>query len=178
MQKEEKLEEELVEENLEDKPKAKRFIDLDDDDYVSTIFKIPKGLYKDLGHYAVEHGTSKAEVMRTAIKEFFEKDNPKPSTQKISDIELSKILKHCTKDEGFEIDGEDGFIEQMKAKAFKLKDLTPEQWEKVKEKLEIGYQGYWSKPELEEFAEKFVELEPTEEQKTWLSIVEEETEED
>jgi len=65
----------------------------------------------------------------------------------------------------------------MAEKGFKLKDLTPEQWEKVKEKLQIGFNGYFIKPSLEEFAEKFEDLEPSEEQYEWLSTEQEETEE-
>ena len=66
----------------------------------------------------------------------------------------------------------------MHVKGFKLKDLTPEQWRKVKEKLLIGHDGYWEKPSLKVFTEKFTYLEPNKKQIAWFSgIPEKETEE-
>ncbi|MBX5328484.1 MAG: hypothetical protein QHH18_03235 [Candidatus Bathyarchaeota archaeon] len=157
-------------------------IDIDtlDDTQIKVIFLMSKATWKRLGEIALNRETSRASLVREAILQYMEKlEKPEEQNPKIPDRQLNRIIKECTKDdnEGFEIDGEDGFIEQMKAKGFKLKDSTPEQWEKVKEKLEIGYKGYFSPPSLEEFAEKFEVLEPSEEQKTWLSTAEEETEE-
>ena len=167
--------EEYEEEELEEKPKRKP-IDLDRDRHIiCTTVNFPKDVLKQLGHIAVDEGVSRGEIIRRAVKEYLRNRKEEQETEsKIPDKELDKLLKQCSPDEdSFEIEGEDGFIERFKAKGWKLKDLTPEQWEKVKEKIEIGYQGYLFPPELEEFAEMFVDLEPSEEQFEWLSTAEE-----
>jgi hypothetical protein len=152
-----------------------------DDTIIKVVFVVSKATWKKLGEIALQRETSRSDLVREAIKQYIEKlEKPEEQNPKIPDRALNKILKECTKEDGgFEIDGEDGFIAKMMEKGFKLKDLTPEQWEKVKEKLQIGLDGYWIKPSLEEFAEKFEDLEPSEEQYEWLSTdtTEEETEE-
>jgi hypothetical protein len=142
-----------------------------DDTIMKCIFSMSKATWKRLGEIALDRETSRASLVREAIKQYLEKlEKPEEQNPKIPDRQLDKILKECTKEDGgFEIDGEEGFIQKFSAKEWKLSDLTPEQWEKVKEKLQVGYDGYWSKPEPEEFAEKFSELEPSEEQTAWLS---------
>lgn len=172
--------EEYEEEELEEEVKRKP-IDLDQDRHiVVTTVKFPRNILKQLGHIAVDEGVSRGEIIRRAVKEYLRNRKEEQETEsKIPDKELDKLLKQCSPDEdSFEIEGEDGFIERFKAKGWKLKDLTPEQWEKVKEKIEIGYRGYFFAPELEEFAEKFKSLEPSEEQYEWLSTAEEEEIED
>jgi len=152
-----------------------------DDTIIKVVFVISKATWKKLGEIALDRETSRSDLVREAIKQYIEKlERPEEQNPKIPDRALNKILKECTKaDGGFEIDGEDGFVAKMKAKGFKLKDLTPEQWERVKEKLQIGFDGYLIKPSLEEFAEKFEDLEPSDEQYEWLSTEQEpeETEE-
>ena len=79
-------------------------------------------------------------------------------------------------EDSFEIEGEDGFIEQFKKKGWKLSDLTPEQFDRVLEKLETGYNGYFIAPEPDEWEEKFEELEPTDEQLEEIRAIAEEEE--
>jgi uncharacterized protein (UPF0335 family) len=81
---------------------------------------------------ALQRETSRSDLVREAIKQYIEKlEKPEEQNPKIPDRALNKILKECTKEDGgFEIDGEDGFIAKMMEKGFKLKDLTPEQWER------------------------------------------------
>ncbi len=69
------------------------------------------------------------------------------------------------------------FFEIMKQNNIKLKDLTQAQFERVFEKLSVGYSGYWAKPSTEEWLARFEDLEPTEEQIRALTPTEEETEE-
>lgn len=159
--------------------KEPRDIEEIDDSIIRTIIPMSKTTWKHLGEIALNRETSRAALVRQAIKQYLKTlENPEEQNPKIPDRQLDKILEECTEDDGdgFEIEGENGFIEQMKAKGFKLRDLTPEQWKKLKEHLQVGYQGYFIQPEPEEFAEKFAELEPSEEQRTWLSTAEEETE--
>jgi hypothetical protein len=148
---------------------TEEILDLDREaEPITATVKLPRKDLKELGHKAINEGISRGEAIRKAVKEYIGKGNPKIA--KINDKEINEILEDCTKEDGnFEIDGEAGFIQKFGAKEWKLSDLTPEQWEKVSEKLEIGYNGYWSKPEPSEFAEKFAELEPSEEQTAWLS---------
>lgn len=141
-----------------------------DETTVPVIFRMSKTTYKKLGQIALDRETSRVALVREAITEYLKKlEQPQEQNPKIADRQLDRILKDCTKEDGgFEIDGE-GFIAQFSAKGWKLSDLTEIQWEKVKEKLQIGYDGYTFKPEPSEFAEKFAGLEPSEEQLAWLS---------
>jgi hypothetical protein len=160
---------------------TKRIADLDSDDTLKLIFMIPRKTYKELGKIAFDKEVSKASIVRDAVREYLRKSETPPhpletnSGVKISDENLNTILDHCTTYYGgFEIDGEDGFVQVMKRNNNKLEDLTPEQWKRVQEKLEIGYAGYFSPPEPKEFAERFKDLKPTPEQFKWLSNTEEE----
>jgi len=172
------------EDEIVEKPKTKRIPDLDEDETMKEfIIRIPEKTNKRLNELSAEKEVSKGSVVREAIRKYLadlEKPiEPNPEAI-ISDEDLNEILEKCTTYYGgFEIDGEDGFIAKMTEKGFKLNELTPEQWERVKEKLQIGLDGYTFRPSLEEFAEKFSELEPSEEQNEWLSTdtSEEETKE-
>lgn len=123
-------------------------MDLERKEDIVTTFNVPKSLLTELGHIAVEEGVSKAEVIRRAIKEYVSNKKSPPTISRISDTDLNEILDSCTQEEGasFEIDGEDGLIEQMKARGFRLKDLTEKQWKTLQPRLQIGYGGYFSKP--------------------------------
>lgn len=147
--------------------------DLEEEDTttVPIIFRMPKKTYKNLGQIALNRETSRVALVREAIKEYLKKlQGPEEQNPKISDRQLDRVLKECSKEDGgFEIDGEDGFVTAMETKGFKLEDLTPQQWKRVKESLQVGYEGYWSKPSLEEFGAKFESLKPTEKQREWLS---------
>ena len=161
-------------EPIEETPKQKRIPDLDEADTLTkTIVAFPRTMLKELQHTAIDKNVSQGAILREALKRHLAElkkpieENPEAI---ISDEELNEILEACTTYYGgFEVDGEKGFIETMKANEFLLSDLTPEQWIKVQEKISIGFSGYTFKPSLEEFASKFDVLEPTEEQKEWLS---------
>jgi hypothetical protein len=175
----EDVEEEEEEETIEETPKVRR-VPIDAEGNVAIDIVLPAKTWKNLKKIAFEKEISRSAVIREALKDYFEKVqkqaevNPEAT---IPDEDLNEILTSCTKySGGFEIDGEDGFIETMKANKFKLKDLTPEQWKRVQEKISMGYSGYTFKPSLEEFAEKFDILEPTKEQREWLSTETEEEE--
>jgi len=160
----------------------KRIHNLEEDEDLERVeLLMPKNMVDKLKQTALDKDMSRASIVREALNKWFkEQENPESNPEAIiPDKDLNEILEHCTTYYGgFEIEGEDGFIETMKANDFKLSDLTPEQWEKVKDKIVIGYNGYTFKPSLEEFAEKFKDLEPSEEQYTWLSTETEETEEE
>jgi len=151
-----------------------------DDTTVPVIFRMPKTTYKRLGQIALDRETSRVALVREAIKEYL-KTLEKPTEQKIiiPDRQLDRILESCMKEAGlfsnggFVIAGENGFIDSMEAKGFKLKDLTPNQWKKVKEYINVRVDC----ADLEELSEKLEVLEPSEKQATWLSGKEEPEEE-
>jgi len=147
--------------------------DLEEEDTttVPVIFRMPKKTYRNLGQIALDRETSRVALVREAIKEYLKKlEEPEEQNPKISDRQLDRVLKECSKEDGgFEIDGENGFVAAMETKGFKLEDLTPQQWKRVKENLQIGYDRYWNKPSSEEFAAKFESLKLTEKQREWLS---------
>ena len=153
-----------------------------DDTVMKVIFTMSKTAWKRLGEIALNRETSRAELVREAIKQYVEKlEKPEEQNPKIPDRKINRILDECTKDdgEGFEIDGEDGFIAKMTEKRLKLKDLTPQQFERVLEKLEVGYAGYWSSPDVDEWVERFEpSLEPTDEQLEKIRAIAEESEEE
>jgi hypothetical protein len=167
--------------DIDEKADRKRIANLEEDESLERVeLLMPKSMLDKLKQKALDKDVSRASIVREALSKWFkEQENPSELNPEaiIPDKDLDEILETCsTYYGGFEIDGESGFIETMKASEFLLKDLTPEQWDRVKEKLSIGFSGYTFKPSLEEFAEKFDVLEPTEEQRTWLSTeTEEET---
>ena len=55
-----------------------------------------------------------------------------------------------------------------KERGIKLRDLTEEQFERVADKVVVGYEGYAVKPSVDEFIGKLSELELTEKQKDLL----------
>jgi len=163
---------------IEEKVERKRIANLEEDESLERVeLLMPKTMLDKLKQTALDKDVSRASIVREALNKWFkEQANPSESNPEaiISDEDLNEILDTCsTYYGGFSIDGENGFIALMEANEFKLKDLTPEQWGKVKEKINIGYSGYMIKPSLEDFAEKFDVLEPTEEQREWLSTEQE-----
>jgi len=166
--------------DIEEKIEKKRIANLEEDESLERVeLLMPKSMLDKLKQTALDKDMSRGAIVREALSKWFkEQENPESNPEAIiDDNELNKILEYCTTYYGgFEIDGENGFIELMKNSNYKLKDLTSEQWEKVKEKINIGYSGYTFKPSLEEFAEKFDVLEPSEEQSEWLSTETEEEE--
>lgn len=173
-----------VEDEEEEEPQgssgkgSKRVADLDADDTMKRVqVMIPHKRYKWLRERATEKECSGGAIMQEALRDYQKKVAVEPSSMDESDEKLMDILDGCsTFYGGFEIEEEEGFIETMVENKFKLKDLTSEQWEKVQEKLLIGYKGYLSAPKGEEFVEKFDVLEPTEEQRQWLLDISEDTE--
>jgi len=151
-----------------------------DNTIIKVTFPISKTTWKKLGEVALKRETSRASIMREAIKRhLLELEEPTEQTIKISDRQLDKILEENTEtkeglfstSQTFNIDG---FIDDMEAKNFKLKNLSPDQWKKVRTKINMGVP---ENVDWEEFAEKFKDLEPTKEQYEWLST-ETESEED
>ncbi len=155
----------------------KRIPDMSNEGLERVQVLLPKEQLDKLKKIAYKKEVSRGALIRESLRDWFakmEKPIEANPEAKIPDKDLNAILDHCsTYFGGFEIDGENGFIEFMERNKLKLKDLTPEQWERVKEKLQIGYAGYISPPEPEEFAEKFDVLEPNKEQKKWFSTSEE-----
>lgn len=155
-------------------------VEVQDDTVMRVIFTISKATWKRLGEIALDRETPRASLVREAIKEYL-KVLEKPAEQKIiiPDRQLDRILESCMKegglfsDGGFVIAGENGFIDSMEAKGFKLKDLTPNQWKKVQEYINMRVDC----ADLEELSEKLEVLEPSEKQAAWLSGIEEEAEE-
>lgn len=144
-----------------------------DDTIIKVIFTMSKNTWEKLGHIALDRETSRASLVREAIKEYIKTlEQPTEQNPKIPDRQLDKLLEECSYEDTrlLELDGEDGFIEAMKAKDFKLRNLTPEQWKKVQEKIQDSINlGTIKFSSLEEFAKKFDDLEPSEEQYRWLS---------
>jgi hypothetical protein len=112
-----------------------------DESLVRVQVMLPEKWLAKLKETAFEKEVSRGSLIREALRDWFKKieesTQPNPKA-KISDEDLDDILNHCsTFFGGFEIDGEDGFIATMKLNNFKLKELTPEQWERG-----------WSNPKL------------------------------
>ena len=145
----------------------KKRIDLDEDDeLVVATFKLSKKDQEKLREEAFRRKRSQGSLLRESLKNHL-KDVDK--RRKILGEELDKILDDCGGwFGGFEIDGEDGFIERMVSEGLMLKDLSDDQWDRVKEKIKVGWDGYSDKPSSYKFVNKFVVLKPSEEHKDWL----------
>ena len=160
-------------EKLAESPKMKRVADLDvDEEMVQTQVLLPEKVFKKLNGLAVVKESSKGAIVREALRDYFEKQErivETPKGAKVSDRVLNDVLKECRTYWGnFEIEGKDGFIALAKERGIKLRDLTEEQFERVADRLVVGYKGYAEKPTIDEFVGKLSELEPTEEQKDLL----------
>lgn len=161
--------------------KTKRLPDLDKDDtLVKAIVSLPKKSYKKLGELAFEKEVSRASIMREALKEYFEKqeqppmENPLESNpeQKYTDEEINALLTRCsTYYGGFETMGDKGFFNVFEKEGIKLEDLTADQFLNVSKALKLGYDGFYLPPSIDEFIEYTKELEPTEDQITFLRLV-------
>ena len=148
-----------------------------DNTIIKVTFPISKTTWKKLGEVALKRETSRASIMREAIKRhLIELEEPSEQTVKISDRQLDRILEENTETkEGFFSSSQtfniDGFIDDMEAKNFKLKNLSPDQWKKVKTKINMGDFPTLEdgKPNFKGLAEMFKDLEPSKEQYEWLS---------
>jgi len=154
-------------------PKIKRIADLDvDEEMIPTQVLLPEKYYRKLNGLALVKESSKGAIVREALRDYFEKQEriiETPKGSKVADGVLNEILKECRTYWGnFEIEGENGFIAMAKERGLTLKDLTEEQFERVADRLVVGYKGYAEKPTIDEFIGKLSELEPTEEQKDLL----------
>ena len=163
----------MSESRVAETPKRKRVADLDvDEEMIPTQVLLPEKSYKKLGGLALLKDSSKGAIVREALKGYFEKQEriiETPKGSKVSDEVIEEILKECRTYWGnFEIEGRDGFIALAKERGVSLKDLTEEQFERVADRLVVGYKGYAEKPTIDEFVGKLSELEPTEEQKDLL----------
>ena len=151
----------------------KKIPDLDrGEGMVQTTVLLPQKYFKKLGELAEQKETSKGALVRTALKNLFDAEdkiiNP-PKTAKVSETDLKELLIECsTLLGGFEIEDEEGFIALAKEEGIKLEDLTDAQFERVVDKLAIGYEGYADQPTVDEMIERLSELEPTEKQKDLL----------
>ena len=157
--------------------KKKRIPDLDEDEeLITTQFSLSEKYYDKLGEEALKKKVSKASIVRKLLKNHFNES----ARQKVKlSVKLDKILKDCDGFwGGFEIDGDDGFIEMMFSEGLMLEDLSSDEWKMVFEKIEVGYDGYNTKPSSNDFVSKFLKLKPTEEQIDCLSSLDEGDEEE
>jgi len=117
--------------------------------------------------------------MREALKDYFlkqeqpftenpGKSNPEP---KYTDEEINALLtRSFTYYGGFETMGEKGFFNTFEKEGIKLEDLTTKQFLTICNHLKTGYDGFISKPSIEEFQEYIDNLKPTEDQRELLKL--------
>ena len=164
--------EEKTEETTET-PKLKRVFDLDiDENMIQTQVLLPEKYQKKLGALSLLKEKSKGALVREALRDFFEAEERRTETPKgfkVSDLVLNDILKQSSTFWGNQlVDGENGYIVLAKQHGIKFSDLSDTQFERVAEKLVIGYKGYAFPPTIDEFIGKFSELELTDKQKDFL----------
>jgi len=155
-------------------------IDLDaNDELIDAHFKMSKKDYDDLRKVASRKKVSLGSVLRSALSN---RVKSVKRSRLVAIARLDDILDSCSSFfGGFEIDGDGGFIEIMVSEGLSLEDLSNSQWDRVKEKIKIGYDNYDEKPSPYEFMDKFDVLNPSEDQKDWilsLGIDEEDLEEE
>lgn len=167
-------EEEIIEDTQS--TKKRRIPDLDkDEDLKRAIVTFPESTYKKLGELALEKDVSRASIVRQALKEYFAKIekpiklNPKAI---ISDEDFNELLEACTTYYGgFKSVGEDGFFEKFKAEKWKLSNLIDKQFITLLPYLQTAYNGFMSKPSIDEFLGWTEKLEPTNEQVELLKLL-------
>jgi len=151
------------------KPKGKRpkkVILGANDELVSLQIKVPNKDRNELREEAFRKKVSQSSIMRRVLKDHFIDEKQR---RKELGVKLEAILDSCVGwFGGFEIDGEAGFVEKMYAEGLMLNDLTDVQWERVKEHLQIGYNGYGGSVSDYIFNGKFLKLNPSEKQRAWF----------
>ena len=150
-----------------------------DDELIDAHFKMSKKDYEDLKKNAYRKKVSLGTVLRSALSYHVKSVKRR---RLIAIARLNFILYSCTGlFGGFEIDGTEGFIARMVSEDLTLDVLSSSQWNRVKEKIKIGYDDYPEKLSSDDFLDKFTLLNPSEDQEDWLlslGIDEEEEEDD
>jgi len=156
-----------------------------DDKLVEAGFMVSLKDRETLREEAFRKKTSQSSIMRRVLKDHFKDEEQR---RKDLGVKLEAILDSCVGWlGGFEIDGENGFVERMYNAGLRLDELNDDQWERVKKSLQIGYEGYGqriftNKPSDREFVGKFLKLNPSKKQRIWMgsgeSLEEEFEEED
>ena len=129
--------------------------DFDEEEVVKGSVVLPMHTYEALREEAFDRRMSLGAVMREAIDFYFEKkveaeeDGSKESSKK---EEISELFDDCAEKEddeiyGFEIEDENGFIEQIKARKLTGDVWTDDLLKEGAEWLKVGYDGYFTKPD-------------------------------
>lgn len=142
-------------------------IDLDnDDELIDAHFKMSKKDYENLKKTASRKKVSLGSILRSTLSDRVILNKRR---RLLTIARLDKVLDSCDSFfGGFEIEGDGGFIKRMVSEGLNLGSLSNSQWDRVKEKIKIGYNDYSEKPSPYKFMDKFEVLDPSEDQKDWL----------
>ena len=149
-----------------------------DNTIVKVLCPMSKATWRKISELAIKRETSKAGIIREAVKRYVVELEAEQTLIKVSDRKLDLILKENTVEstQGFFSSTPpkfniEGFIDAMEDKGFRLKDLSPDQWRKVKTQINMGHFPKLKdgRADFEGLAEMFKDLEPSKEQYEWLS---------
>jgi hypothetical protein len=134
----------------------------DDEQPIELTVRVPASLHKKIVEQAKQRGLSQASFVREAIMR---------AVETIPEIEkkIDKLLDSCTTEETFEIEDEQGFLYQVSQSDLKGDVWTSKQLDKVAEKLVIGWEHYFIKPDINDLIERFAQaMELSKAQKQYL----------
>lgn len=132
---------------IEFKPTKRIYLD-DAQKTVEVTIRLPGDLYEKVTEQAKKRGLSTASYVREALMTSIDVS---PEEEK----EIKRLLEDCSTEEGFEIEGEDGFLNQVIQRNLRGEIWTPKQLDKVAVKFFDGWEGYFVQPEAEDLAKRF-----------------------
>jgi hypothetical protein len=165
---------------LNDNKKEAIPLDESDDELIRVAMNLPRWLHRALKRTSAIIDESASSIVRRALeKELRRLESLKQispimpplkvgkkeealeeiESPRIDDGDLKRVLDSCsTFFGGFELDGEDGFVNVFGSLGWKLKDLTSEQRDIVIEKIVAGWKGYDEPLSEEDWLAKFEPL--------------------
>ena len=128
----------------------------DDAETLDVTFRITKKQYETLKEKAKEKGISMASYMRESLIKSFPSDVSDETKQNID-----QLLEDCSQTDEwedepkFEIEGEQGFLNQVVQRELTAEFWTPRQLDRVAERFVVGYKGYFVKPDVNSLLKRF-----------------------
>jgi len=118
----------------------------DEGDTIDTLFRLSRTQYETLKEKAREKGVSMASYIRESLIKNFSSNISNEKKQ-----EIDQLLRDCsTTDEldgeSFNIEGKEGFLNQMAERKLIGEIWNPEQLDKIAEKFVIGWERYFFRP--------------------------------
>lgn len=148
--------------------------DFDNEELVRGTVNFPANMYEALRKQALERGVTMGSIIRDAITEYLEEGYAEnKGIAGLNKKLFLEFLDELTEDEGFEIEGEEGFLAQVKERRLFGRAWTDDFLEEASKRYAIGFKGYAEPQDLDEHIERSsraMKLTPQQKQ-TWTKLL-------